>query len=525
MKKTALVIFKKTFSEKERNFFKNTAHYEVVIAPAELKDEITLLGYTYLALEEYVEAGSIYTANTLVQELSTLTFHDGTRVSKSFIYKGYELWWMNYDTLYFLYCLPYSQYKRLLEHLVIYDDIHLYNPPYPRLFESFMTAYRKNFKIIKERKIKSPSFLPVGVFCQIMLTFLFLPVLIIQRRPIMVYISDEFHGSKDYHFRMGFIYEALRAKNLSFVEYIRSIESWSTVITHAFRRKRPVVYTDAILFIARFISYATGGRLRAKRLFKNYSTVGGYDSEKQFKLSLATQYLLCVYDDVWAIRIMKVYLRVTGVKSALIVAAMGRNFQTVLACKLNKIPIIGILHGVASQHYNVYDFMPTYDGDKVLSVDKYGVWSEWWKEYYTAHSRVYQKEQLYVSGPMRPLMQNEAVAYSKKLPSGPINVLLVSEQLAVPEEVLPYLKALIEDKGISLSIVFRPKWGDYFDLKEYDTEHTFIAENPEGLIQRVKQSTDVSEETLRDLQNRFFGNPYQNGSAWAIEEIEKTLIK
>lgn len=588
MKKKVLVIFKKTFSEKEKKILKISAGYKIVIAPAELKSEIESLGLAYTSLEDFVEAGNICSANELVVELSEQKFSNGTRVSKSFIYKGYELWWINYDTLFFLYCLPYTQYKKLLSHLLSYQDIHFYNPPFPRLFECFMSAHGKRFKFFKELSFKSPSFLPVGVFFQILLTLLFLPVLIIRRLPVMVYISDEFHKSTDYHFRMGFIYDELRKRKIPFVEFIRSIEPWQIVLRHAFRRKRPVLYTDAVSFLARFISYLTGGRLRARRMFKIHSSDVENNLEKQFKLNLATQYLFCVYDDVWAIRIMRIFLSVIGTKSALIVAAMGRNFQTVLACKLNKIPIIGILHGVSSQHYNVYDFMPSYDGDKVLSVDKYGVWSEWWKEYYIEHSRVYHKDQLYVSGPMRPLIKGEETEYSPNTSSGKIKVLLVSEQLAVPEEVLPYLKVLIEDESILLHIVFRPyldgfgiwlekhhpeilekigenqifrngikeaipkcdvvigshstavlesllvlkpmvffytkKWGDYFDLKNYDTNHTIFAENPTELIKNLKMTKSVSTEKLKDLQKRFFGDPYQNGSKWAVDEVEKSIV-
>ncbi len=586
MKKNVLVIFKKTLSQKEKKILRDNSQYQVIIARSELKKEIEDSGYAWTSLEDFLDAGSIYTANALVQELSQLTTPEGSRLSKSFIYKGYELWWINYDTLFFLYCLPYSQYKRLLEHLVEYEDMYLYEPPFQRLFGCFLNAYGKKFTILREPGLRSPSFLPLGVFLQILLTLAFLPMLMIQRRSIMVYISDEFHKSKDYHFRMGFIYEELRKKNLPFVEFIRSIEPWRTVIQHAFHRKRPVLYTDAVSFIARFMSYVTGGRLMAKYTFNALRTSARHTPEQQFKLNVATQYLLCVYDDVWAIRIMRVILHLIGVKSALIVAAMGRNFQCVLGCKLNNIPIIGILHGVASQHYNVYDFMPQYDGEKVLSVDKYGVWSDWWKEYYATYSRVYKKEQLYVSGPMRPMIEGETTAYAKRNISGPIKVLLVSEQLAVPEEVLPYLEALMKDAGISLYIVFRPyldgfgtwlekyhpdilekigedhifrngikegipvcdvivgshstavleallvlkpmvffftkKWGDYFDLKEYP-DRTFLAENPTELLEKVRISTNASVEVLQDLQKRFFGNPYQNGSKWAIEEIEKVL--
>src|SRR3989344_4280491 len=127
------------------------------------------------------------------------------------------------------------------------------------------------------------------------------------------------------------------------------------------------------------------------------------------------------------------------------------------------------------------------------------------------------------------------------LKSGPIKVLFVAGQLTAPTEAIPYLQTLVEAKGLSVHITFRPyrddfekwlrehysetlekigeekilrgdihdaiaqcdvivgaystavlegllqfrvpvffrtkKWGDYYSLKEYDEEHSFFAEN------------------------------------------------
>ena len=63
-------------------------------------------------------------------------------------------------------------------------------------------------------------------------------------------------------------------------------------------------------------------------------------------------------DDIWAIRLMRGILRMIGVKGAVIVAANDRNWQTVLAAKQCGLPTIGILHGINTHHYNMYDFLP-----------------------------------------------------------------------------------------------------------------------------------------------------------------------
>ncbi|PIP55972.1 MAG: hypothetical protein COX06_00370 [Candidatus Zambryskibacteria bacterium CG22_combo_CG10-13_8_21_14_all_42_17] len=255
-----------------------------------------------------------------------------------------------------------------------------------------------------------------------------------------------------------------------------------------------------------------------------------------------------------------------------------------MACKLSKIPTVGILHGVPSKNYPVYDFMPEFDGEKTLSVDKYGVWSLWWKEYYLKNSRAYRSNQMFVSGPMRPLQHTDSYI----VPTGQsIKVLFASEQLASPKEILPYLVELMATKDISLYYKFRPyrdgfeewlkinrpdilkrmdtskimrgsmaeaiaqcdvvvgshtggvleallqlkpmiffltkKWGDYFELKSFELGRSFIAENPQELLTLIRKSKDISEKTLKELQFHFFGDPYMNGSKWVVNEIEKLL--
>ena len=67
------------------------------------------------------------------------------------------------------------------------------------------------------------------------------------------------------------------------------------------------------------------------------------------------------------------------------------------------------------------------------------------------------------------------------------------------------------------------KWGDYFELKSFDSPYKFFAENPEELQDLIGRSKDIPDGVLKELQNRFFGDPYQNGSKWVVEEALKSL--
>lgn len=582
--KRALVIFGETLPRS----LKSGQQYDIVVAPEKLSREIKAVGFQWQSLEELVEPGSIYEASAFAEELSRLKLPDGTRLTKSFTYEGYELWWMYYNSLFLYFCLPYTQYKGLLHRLKDFTDVHFCQPPYKSLFFYYLRAYGCKVKRLTGPGLKSPSFLPFGIFIQIIVTLLCLPVLILKRRRLMVFIGDKFEKSRDYDFRMKFIYRELRSRNLPFVEFIRSLESWKKIIHHALIRRRPVVYSEGVAFLGRFCGFISGGHILVRRKIASRVLTAGTDPETRFKFLIGAHYILGMRDDVWAIRIMKLILRAIGIKTAFIAAALDRNFHAFLGCKLNAIPTVGILHGVASKYYNGYDFLPGFDGEKMLSVDKYGLWSQWWKEYYVKNSKAYRPEQLYVSGPMRPSERNDKESadadakISAIVREGPINVLFVSEQLAVPQEVMPYLEALLGQSDIRIILTFRhyrdgfkewllknkpellehpnikvaagglqkaiedsdvavgshstavlemllqlkppiffqtQKWGDYYNLREYGEKRAFFAENPAELTEKIKNARSASADTLKDLQERYFGDPYKNGSKWVVDEM------
>ena len=66
------------------------------------------------------------------------------------------------------------------------------------------------------------------------------------------------------------------------------------------------------------------------------------------------------------------------------------------------------------------------------------------------------------------------------------------------------------------------KWGDCYDIKSSGFNNLF-ANTPQELIECIKRSREIPGEDLKKLQEQFFGNPYQNGSAWAVDQIEKYL--
>ncbi|MBI5138677.1 MAG: hypothetical protein HZA95_02670 [Candidatus Vogelbacteria bacterium] len=587
MRKKALVIFNDNCHEDNAKWWQQ---FNVVFAHERYRPTAEKYGLEFENIEELLLEGSIYEASALAEELSRLKLKDGSRLTKLLVYKGYELWWINYNRLYLFYCLPFTQYKKLFERINNFNSVHLFDPPFRGLFHLYLEAYNCEVDVIRGHGFKSPFFLPWGILVQIFLTIIFIPFLIIKKHSLMVFIGDKFEKNHDYDFRMKFIYEELRERQIPFVEFVRSLEPWKNILEHALIRKRPVVYSEAVVYLGKFLSLITGGRQISKAKYgtTNFSHV--VDKEMRFKFMLATQYISCAHNDIWAIRIMKLILKIIGVKACFVTAALERNFHAVMGCKLNDIPTVGIMHGLSSKYYTVFDLFPSFEGGKPMAVDKYGVWSEWWKEYYIKNGTTYLPNQLHVSGLMRPL-ENEDLKIVDEVESvrtsSLIKVLFVPGQISEPKEVAPYLLALLKDPAMSVYLTFRPyrdgferklmkydsrivslvgedrifrgnikdaiaecdivvgsnstavleallqlkpltlfkttKWGDYFYAKSFSSEGKFYAETPEDLIQCIKTNVETPKILLNKLQERFFGNPYSNGSKWVVNQLEEAI--
>lgn len=522
-------------------------------------------------LGKFITPGSIQEANRLVNELPNLTLSDGRKISKSVNWEGYELWWMHYDELMWKFCIPHTQYRDLLLYLKDFNNVYLYQSPWPLLFQYFLRAYNRHCLIVGRFQPRNLSPIPLGVFVQTILSIGSLIWLKITSPELMVFTGDKFGYPHDYDFRLKSVYEELKKKRVPFVEFIRSLESWQTILRHAWRRKRPVIYSAAIIDVLHSI---------ARRFGRFSISLPKTDSREEYFWSLvALHFLHNIRGTIWSIQAMKFILQWIGVKSAYICMGCDRTFHELLGCKLAGIKSVGIQHAAIPRYACIADFMPGFDGSKMLSVDRYGLWSDWWRGYYLKYGQAYKPDQLFVSGPSRPLDKEVTTRNILQSKRDKLKVLFVSEQLAAPPEVLPFLLKLLEVDDFTISIKFRPyrdgfevwlrkhrpdilekvkifrgspqqaaaqsdvvvgshssavlegllqkkpiiffwtnKWGDYFDLKDLGMEKRFFALNPEELVDYVRDSHNVPKDIIEKLQKRFFGDPSKNGGKWVVEQ-------
>ncbi len=583
-KKSVLVIFSGGLTKSREKLL---GDFDVIVAPVKLQKEIEASGYAWTNLDSLIDAGSIYEANIFAEELSCMKFpDDGSRISQFCMHKGYELWWLSYEYLFLSFCLPYTRYRMLLEYVRDFENVHFNDVlPFNNLFSAYLRAYNCVATFPQERTAVSS----LSMYFQLFFTGYSIGVLTFLKRRIMILTGDKFASGQDHDFRMKFIFEELRARELPFVEIVRSLAPWKTMLAHVYARKfRPVIYSESVFSLGRLINRLSGTRRKARRRFDSKIFSYSLDSEQRFKFLILSKCNEGMSDGVRAIQIMKWVVKVIGGQALFATATMERNFHVILGCKLNNVQTVGIMHGAQSRHYNLYDFTPSFDGAKRFSVDTYGVWSEWWREYYLKYSKAYGPEQLVVSGPMRPIQKTTAtprIVDSSRTEK--IKVLFVSEIVAVPEEVIPYLDALTAVPDFLVYIKFRTyndafetwlthnrpdilrtlgidrilkgtmqeaivvcdvvvgsqstgvieatlqdkpfvffntkKWGDYFDMKSVDEPYHFFASSTEELIAYIRESKMIPTAVLKDFCTRFFGDPYQNGSMWVVEQLEKLM--
>jgi hypothetical protein len=567
--KSVLVVFGDKLPRRNKSWWQQI---DEVIAPRIIRGAIPSGKIAFVDIESLSTPGSMQEANALAVKLPDLTLADGRKISRSANWQGYDLWWLHYEDLLWKFCLPYTQYKELLLRLKDFDRVYLYRAAYPSFFQYFLRAHGRQCDILKPFALRGVLPIPPGVALQLLLSTLFLPVLRIKGPQLMLYTSDKVSPPYNFEFRSASMYGELIERRLSLAIFMRSLEPWSRVLKNAWKRKRAVIYSSAIVEAMRLLS----------RPFSHSSvSFSASDADKRFWLSVATHFLGDARGDIWSIKILGFLLRWLRVRAAIVPAACNRTFHEVLGCKLAGIKTVGIQHAAIPKHAFVADFLPGYAGEKSISLDKYGVWSEWWKEYYLKYSSVYGQEQLFVSGPCNPF-QVKAAEFPQthqRMGNSPLKVLFISEQLAAPSEVMPYLLRLLKEKDFEVTMKFRPyrdgfenwlkenqpeilekikiskvspqeaavtsdvvvgshstavleglsqrkpifffwtdKWGDYFDLKDWGAKDKFFASSPEELVEYIKVSGNISQELINRLQERFFGQPGKNGGKWVVDQ-------
>jgi hypothetical protein len=557
-----------------------------IIAPASLAGEVCALGRHFVDMDSLVDFGSIYEAAALTERLTQITLPGGQRLTKLVTFQGYELWWIHYDALYHNFLLPLTQYRRLLERLVGFSDVYLYGVPDLPLFHYYLEAY--GVRCMNLQRWRARILWWQRLFREIFDSlFSFLALILLKGRGAKVLLhpcfGDLLDYPHDYDFRMRRIFEELRARDIPFVEIVRSTQPLRIMLRQARIRRRPVIYSSSLVALIYRLGDALAGRGDLQR--KVVQQMAGRLPEERFLARVATHYQRNPRNPVVAVWLLRVVLRWLGIRVAFVLHPSARSLHELIACKLDNIPTVGIQHGAGKRSYIVSEYMAGCDGVRPLGTDVFGCWSEYWYDEYRQHSRVFTSEQLQIAGHLRPVPAELLPTGEQPHDPDVIRVLHVSDTIVDPREPLPYLRALVADPRLQVTIKARPmiedrlvaylrdhapdvfsrievvtggihqaiagndvvvgcystavlegllqlkplvffntrRWGDYYEFRAIEEAHGFFAESPELAPECVRAVLQTRRETLEQLRDYFWGDPTRDGGKWVVDQIERLL--
>lgn len=573
--------------------FGNSLPYRVrrevstIIAPASLAEEVRGSRRHFVDLDSLVDFGSIYEAAALTERLTQITLPGGQRLTELVTFRGYELWWIHYDAFYYNFLFPLMQYRRLLERLVGFSEVQLYGVPNLPLFRYYLEAY--GVRCVNLQRWRAQvlwwKYLLREMFDSL-LSFLALIRLKSKGAKVLLHpcFGDLLDYPHDYDFRMRRIFGELRARRIPFVEIVRSTQPLRIMLRHARIRRRPVIYSSSLVALIYRVGDALAGRGNLQR--KVVQQMAGRPPEERFLASVAMHYQRNARNPVVAIRLMSAILRWLDIRVAFVLHPSARSLHELIACKLNNIPTVGIQHGAGKRFYLVSEYMAGYDGACSLGTDVFGCWSGYWRDEYRQYSRVLRPERLQIAGHLRPVpAELLSIGKQKSRDSEIIRVLHVSDTIVDPREPLPYLRALVADPRLRVTIKARPmikdrlvaylrdhapdvfsqikvvtgdihqaiawsdvvvgcystavlegllqlkplvffntrRWGDYYEFQAIEAARGFFAESPEVAPECVKTVLQTPHDTLEQLRKYFWGDPTRDGGKWIVDQIERLL--
>jgi hypothetical protein len=272
--------------------------------------------------------------------------------------------------------------------------------------------------------------------------FSFLIFIIFKRNRIGIWTSDYYDNQTKGDFRLGDLYIDLDKNSTDYIEFVhRNPHGLKNVINNFFKRKRLVIYTRCFdLLISKFNNSNFNYEKKLKEYYLNY--------DKYF-----SQYHLYFWS--WI-------LKKSGVTTLMPWELSSRQANLIFAAKLNKIKIIGFMHGAGMKEYMIHEFANGANLDNSI-FDSYGVWSEWWKNYYANNSYLYKK--IDVIG--FPRYKNI------KLNTNNIkNVLFIEEPLSNTEELICYWEKISK---MDLDFGLKIRKGTHTNFKEKISKHLKIS--------------------------------------------------
>ena len=423
-----------------------------------------------LEVEIPVDSEDMEFALRCLKRLNLWCFANGERVSRHITVDGFEPWWFRQEHLFWRIVVPFSRYRTLVHLMLNSSSVEIMDPP-PRFLNLLRILVGQphvppirivcarlrdgNLRSLPGRAVrKIVGRVAYGIIVLFSAVSMLLFALL--RPKVLLYTVDKVSPGLRHDFRLHTIYQELDVRGETFAEYVHIAASAWTALRNLFRRRRPALFFEYVVNAVGWLRRWTGGK--RSRL----SNAIAVDPECPDSISLAcvAAYGLEMAErSALEYRVLKRMVRLQRPKYALIMDDSRYSHSLVAACKASGVFTLGYQHGLGLNKYFAGLACYGFGAARRHSFDAYGLWSEYFRRRLHSFSELYEPEDTFVFGSLRPPAADEleeALAKHIATENGRIRVLLISEPLANPVEVKPFVARLVSDERFSVALKLRP---------------------------------------------------------------------
>lgn len=392
--------------------------------------------------EEYLDYK--YTL-ALLEKLNRFVESD-SRLSKLFLYKGYNLW-QAYQQSVFGDILGWSSHKQVGQIM-----------PKGSAQSNIKTLILSSF---------------IGLFSLGSAIFL-----IITRRKVLVFTLDKTNDNYKNDFRLNSLYKALETSKASYLEVIHTVIGKNT-IKNLLYRLRPSIYLQSVDMLSYFEVELEKAKLRNILPSLDFSIFT--KEEKALVESIIIKYGSSVVISRYRIFLFSIIFGLSSVKKIFSIDDVRTINELVVASELSGISFYSIQHGHFTKYHVGWLKMTNLPG-KDISPKKTLVWSQYWKDELLRLGTYFTQDQIVVVG------EPKSIHFSRKKSTGKkLSILLPYEKNAPKRELLKYIEELLKHEDVELIFKLRPDQEKLEQIEEYGLTH---------LLGRIKLSRDIDSESL-----------------------------
>lgn len=403
-------------------------------------------------LKEIVQVASVNCARNLTHDFFKGVYKDvNAQILKS------QIIWALYDQFFSYVAIPYLELENFLNELQSGDIVELNN--FPITYEKIIIDWCEvknitlhtyySFKLYQKKQISDIIQFLLNTFLTFYSLISFLYFILSRKKVIGIWTGDYTSANSIGDPRIGELYERLEKLDFEYLNFIRTTSiSPKVIVKNLIKRKRPAIYYQAFTDILPFFYRNKSNEVHSCNFFVH--SMDRYAEVIQILLYVSR---VCAY-----------FLRLIRMDIFICWFYSFRTASLFWACNDLKIKTIGFMHGMSNITYMAHEYMPEYSGPPI-GPDKFGVWSAYWKDQFVKFSKIYSKDAIEISGPLRPLTVKK-MDFSNKLICK--NVFIISEAGLNIKEAIPYYEKLVQSNIFNIYLKIRHFGTDlhYKQLKE-----------------------------------------------------------